>query len=135
MESIRESYQTFLKNRTPDNMPVNPSDHGILHLDLQVGNANIGVVSWNVMTQGLYRTEKHLAHQNGKTLRKPNDLIKPIHNRMPVVVPDGYEEAWTEHVKNSDELKGLIAMIMGRSKAIWTIEEINEKATTQINLF
>ena len=66
---------------------------------------------------------------------KPNDLVKPIHNRMPVVVPDGYEEEWTEHVKNSDELKGLIAMIMGRSKAIWTIEEINEKATNQMNLF
>ena len=66
---------------------------------------------------------------------KPNDLVKLIHNRMPVVVPDGYEEEWTEHVKNPDELKGLNAMIMGRSKAIWTIEEINEKATNQMNLF
>ena len=66
---------------------------------------------------------------------KPNDLVKPIHNRMPVVVPDGYEEEWTEHVKNADELKGLIAMMMGWSKSSWTIEEINEKATNQMNLF
>ena len=29
---------------------------------------------------------------------EPNDLIKPLHHRMPVVVPNGYEE-WTEQVK------------------------------------
>ena len=66
---------------------------------------------------------------------KPNDLVKPIHNRMPVVVPDGYEEEWTEHVKNADELKGLIAIMMGWSKSSWIIEEINEKPTNQMNLF
>lgn len=110
MESIRESYQTFIQNRTSDNMPVNPSDHGILHLDLQVGNANIGVVSWNVMTQGLYRTEKHLAQQKGKALRKPNDLIKEqtfnilqslgmifSNNHIDIVCLQEYGGVWDEY--------------------------------------
>ena len=66
---------------------------------------------------------------------KPNDLVKPIHNRMPVVVPDGYEKEWTEHVKNAYELKGLISIMMGWSKSSWIIEEINEKPTNQMNLF
>jgi len=66
---------------------------------------------------------------------EPNDLIKPIHNRMPVVVPDGYEEQWTEQIKDPDELKGLIPIKMGWSSSGWITEEINKNPTTQMSLF
>ena len=66
---------------------------------------------------------------------EPNDLIKPLHNRMPVVVPMGYEEQWTEQVKDSDELKGLLPLMMGWSPDGWVLEEINKKQTIQMNLF
>ena len=31
---------------------------------------------------------------------EPNYLVKSLHSRMPVVIPNGYEEEWTEQVKN-----------------------------------
>jgi len=66
---------------------------------------------------------------------EPNDLVKPIHHRMPVVVPDGYEEQWTEQVKDVDELKSLIPIKMGWSSTGWIIEEINKKPSNQLELF
>ena len=36
---------------------------------------------------------------------EPNELVKPLH-RMPVVAIDGFEEQWTEQVKDANELKG-----------------------------
>ena len=66
---------------------------------------------------------------------EPNDLVKPIHNRMPVIIPDGFEEQWTEQVKDNSELKGLLPMIMGWSSSGWMLEEINNKHNDQINLF
>jgi hypothetical protein len=76
MESIRDNYNTFLVTRVPDNEPPNPSDHGLLYLSLHVGNADIGVVSWNVMTQGLCRTEKQKAQAQGlANWNNPNALV------------------------------------------------------------
>ena len=66
---------------------------------------------------------------------EPNDLVKPIHHRMPVIVPDGFEEQWTEQVKDSSELKGLIPIMMGWPSSGWILEEINKKPTKQMNLF
>ena len=66
---------------------------------------------------------------------EPNDLVKPIHHRMPVIVPDGFEEQWTEQVKDSCELKDLSHIMMGWSSSGWIIEEINKKPTNQMNLF
>jgi len=66
---------------------------------------------------------------------EPNDLIKPIHHRMPVVIPDGYEEQWTNQVKDADELKSLIPVMMSWSSSGWITEEINKKPTNQLNLF
>ena len=66
---------------------------------------------------------------------EPNDLIKPIHNRMPVVIPNGYEEQWTEQVKDAEELKGLIPFMMGWSTSGWIKEEVNKKSIAQMNLF
>ena len=64
-----------------------------------------------------------------------NDLMKPIHNRMPVIVPDGYEEQWTEQVKDADELKGLNAIIISWPPSGWIIEEVNKKAKDQMSFF
>ena len=66
---------------------------------------------------------------------KPNELVKPIHNRMPVVVPIGFEKQWTEQVKDSDELEGLIPIMMGWSSSGWITEKIDKGSIDQINLF
>ena len=58
---------------------------------------------------------------------QPNELIKPIHNRMPVVVPNGYEEKWTEQVKDAYELKSLLSIMMGWSPNGWLAEDINNE--------
>ncbi len=65
----------------------------------------------------------------------PNTLVKPLHHRMPVVVPDGYEEQWTEQVKDTDELKGLLPILVGWSPHGWIAEEVNKKPTNQMSLF
>ena len=66
---------------------------------------------------------------------EPNDLMKPIHHRMPVIVPDGFEEQWTEQVKDSSELKGLMPIMMGWSSSGWILEETNKNSINQISLF
>jgi len=66
---------------------------------------------------------------------QPNGLVKPLHQRMPVIVPDGFEEQWIEQVKDAYELKCLLTTIMGCSTDGWVVEEINKKATDQISLF
>jgi hypothetical protein len=54
---------------------------------------------------------------------------------MPVIVPNGYEEQWTEQVKEADELKGLFAIMMSWSHDGWLVEDVNRKETDQICLF
>ena len=66
---------------------------------------------------------------------EPNDLIKPLHSRMPVVVPNGYEEQWTEQVKDSYELKGLLPILTGWSPKGWISEQIDKKKIDQMSLF
>ena len=65
---------------------------------------------------------------------EPNELVKPLHHRMPVIVPNGYEEEWTEQVNDADELKGLISIMMGWSSDGWLVENIRKK-TDQMSLF
>ena len=66
---------------------------------------------------------------------EPNDLIKPLHQRMPVIIPTGYEEQWTKQVKDSYELKGLHPLIMGWSPDGWLVEDLNKKQTDQMSFF
>ena len=66
---------------------------------------------------------------------EPNELVKPLHHRMPVIVPDGYEEQWTEQVKDADELKGLLPIMTGWSPDGWVVEEAIKKPTDQMSLF
>ena len=57
---------------------------------------------------------------------EPNELVKPFHYRMPVVVPNGYEEQWIEQVKD-DELKDLLPILLGWSPDGWLVEEIKKR--------
>ncbi len=66
---------------------------------------------------------------------EPNELVKPLHHRMPVVVPNGYEEQWIEQVKDSAQLKGLLPIMKGWSTDGWLVEEVNKKSTAQLSLF
>ena len=66
---------------------------------------------------------------------EPNTLLKRLHNRMPVVVPNGYEEQWTEQFKNLDELKALLPLMREWSPDGWVVENVNTKETDQMSLF
>ncbi len=66
---------------------------------------------------------------------KPNELVKPFHNRMPIVIPNGYEDQWTQQIKYADELKGLLSTMMDWSPYGWIVEDVNKKETDQISLF
>ncbi len=66
---------------------------------------------------------------------EPNNLIISLHNRMPVVVPNGYEEEWTKQVKDSDELRCLLPVMTGWSPDGWISEDVTKKQTDQLKLF
>ena len=66
---------------------------------------------------------------------EPNELVKPFHNRMPVIVPNGSEEQWTEQVKDGHELKDLLPIIKGWSPDGWLVEHEKKKETDQMSLF
>ena len=66
---------------------------------------------------------------------KPNKLIKPLHHRMPVIVPYGYEEQWIEQVKDFGELKVLLPILMGWSPDGWLVEDLKKKDNDQMSLF
>jgi putative SOS response-associated peptidase YedK len=65
---------------------------------------------------------------------EPNELIKPFNDRMPVIVPKGYEEKWTEQVKDAHQLKDLLPIRLGWSPDGWLLEDMNKK-TNQMSLF
>ena len=54
---------------------------------------------------------------------------------MPVIVPNGFEKKWTEHVKDSDELKSLLPIMMDWSPNGWVLEDLNKKQSDQMSLF
>ncbi len=64
-----------------------------------------------------------------------NKLIKPLHHRMPCVIPNGFEEKWTDNFKNPDELIELIPLMKAWSPEDWLVEESNNSSTSQMILF
>ena len=66
---------------------------------------------------------------------EPNELIKPIHHRMPIVIPNGFEGKWIENFKNADELNALISSMRYWSSEDWLLEKLNNFSTGQISLF
>ena len=65
---------------------------------------------------------------------KPNSLVKLLHHRMPVVVPNDYEKLCTEQFKDTDQSKGLLPIIMGWSPDRWILEEVNNGFSNQMTL-
>jgi putative SOS response-associated peptidase YedK len=49
----------------------------------------------------------------------PNALVEPLHNRMPVIVPDGLEQAWLE-TKDGPGLRTLEPLLLGWDPDGWT---------------
>ena len=66
---------------------------------------------------------------------EPNDLIQPLHHRMPVIIPNGYEEQWTEQVKDAHQLKGLFSIMISSPPDGWLIEDVKKKENDQMSLF
>ena len=64
-----------------------------------------------------------------------NELVKPLHHRMPVIVPEGDEKKWTEQVKDSANLKALCPIMMGWSPYGWVVEDLKKKKIGQMSLF
>ncbi len=67
---------------------------------------------------------------------KPNDLLKTLHNRMPVIIPEGNEDAWIANV-NGHDLKALEPLMGSWSSKGWAIEGSYKPMTgiQQMNLF
>ena len=54
---------------------------------------------------------------------------------MPMIVPNGYEEQWTEQVKDADELRVLFAIRRSWPPDGWLVEDVKKKETDQMSLF
>ncbi len=66
---------------------------------------------------------------------EPNSLVKPLHSRMPVVIPEGLEEEWMR-VRNGFELKQLEPFLEAWEAKSWIAESLNiSKSHDQLNLF
>ncbi len=48
----------------------------------------------------------------------PNGLVAPLHNRMPVIIPDGLEQAWLE-TKDGPGLRALEPLLQGWDPGDW----------------
>ena len=53
----------------------------------------------------------------------PNSLIQPLHDRMPVLIPDGLEEAWLA-VADGHDLRALEPLLTGWDPQGWIVEPI-----------
>tara|TARA_Y100001968_G_scaffold77862_1_gene69136 strand:+ start:5489 stop:6127 length:639 start_codon:yes stop_codon:yes gene_type:complete len=64
-----------------------------------------------------------------------NELVKPLHNRMPVIIPNGLEDEWIASVKDGPSLKAL-ETIMGQWNPLnWKAEMFDQSPTSQMSLF
>ena len=66
---------------------------------------------------------------------EPNTLIKPLHSRMPVIIPNGLEEDWIASVKNVPALRALEPMLSGWSPEGWEANPIQKQPISQMSLF
>ena len=66
---------------------------------------------------------------------EPNELIKPIHNRMPVIIPFDLEEEWIASIKSANELKALEPLLTKWSPQEWKAEPIKVSNNAQLQLF
>lgn len=67
----------------------------------------------------------------------PNALVAPLHNRMPVILPDGLEQAWLE-TKDGPGLRALEPLLQGWDADAWCTDPPPSKppqAPEQLPLF
>ncbi len=67
-----------------------------------------------------------------------NELVRPIHNRMPVIIPEEKEEFWLEPNNNINELNKLKALLKQWKPNGWRVESLNinpRLKDIQFNLF
>ena len=56
----------------------------------------------------------------------PNELIRPLHNRMPVIIPEGLEEAWIKRCDGT-ELHAFEPLLSGWEPDNWIAEPISKE--------
>ncbi len=66
---------------------------------------------------------------------EPNDLLKSLHNRMPVIIPNGCEEDWIACTKNNFDLKELEPLLGSWPSDGWIIQTPNKNVNSQLSLF
>lgn len=55
---------------------------------------------------------------------EPNDLVAPIHNRMPVILPPSAEEIWLDsEIRDSQQLLPLLAPYQSRDMKVEKISK------------
>jgi putative SOS response-associated peptidase YedK len=65
----------------------------------------------------------------------PNALVAPLHNRMPVILPDGLEEPWLEP-RDGAGLRALAPLLQGWDPAGWSVEPpAGSQSANQLPLF
>ena len=64
---------------------------------------------------------------------EPNDLVRSFNKRMPVIIPEGFEEDWIMSVKDGPQLKELESMLSGWEPDEWLVEPMNS-TTLQMSL-
>tara|TARA_Y100001968_G_scaffold318292_1_gene348316 strand:+ start:268 stop:906 length:639 start_codon:yes stop_codon:yes gene_type:complete len=64
---------------------------------------------------------------------EPNNLVKQFHNRMPVIIPKGFEEEWICPVKNNQELEVLKPLMSMWDPKEWKAESTNKSITNQLS--
>jgi putative SOS response-associated peptidase YedK len=63
----------------------------------------------------------------------PNSLVAPLHNRMPVILPDGLEEAWLEP-KDGPGLRALEPLLQGWDASAWRVAPPPRRGPEQLPL-
>ncbi len=66
---------------------------------------------------------------------KSNDLVKPLHNRMPVIIPSGLEEQWIDSFANRSDLIELEKMMSSWNLEEWKAELFKKPLSNQMSLF
>ena len=61
----------------------------------------------------------------------PNELVRPLHQRMPVVIPEGLEEAWMAPV-HGQQLRALEPLLAPWAPSGW--EVVNKQSDGQLSL-
>ncbi len=66
---------------------------------------------------------------------KANSLLRPLHNRMPVIISDRWKEKWIASVRDSFELREFGTNFLEWNEDEWKVEPIQKASTFQMSLF